>query len=147
MGDRVARVTGDVERDVADQPNAALVGVRLQRQPLALEPRLGPTLRLAGELHPLLEPVAVRCALVSLAAVVVLRAGQGEQALEPGEGRPRRVRGAELVGDVERQELPPRLTRFDEPVDEVVRVLVEAPGGERCDMQEHATRTTTRRHD
>ena len=40
MRERVARVAGDIERDVADQPDPALVGVLLQREPLALEPRL-----------------------------------------------------------------------------------------------------------
>ena len=142
MGDRVARVARDVERDVADQPDPTLVGVRLQRQPLALEARLGASLRLAGELHPLLEPGALRRTLVSLAAVVVRRAGQRQQALEAGERRARRVRRAELVGDVERQQLPPGLPRLDEPVDEPVGVLVEPPGRERGDMQQHAARAT-----
>src|SRR4051794_2789420 len=100
MADRVARVAGDVEWDVADQADPLTVGVRFQGQPFSLEARLGATLRLAGELYPLLEPVALRCALVAFAAVVVPRAGQGEQVLEPGEGRPREVGGAELVGDV-----------------------------------------------
>src|SRR6185503_12856656 len=99
MCDRVTRVTGDVERNVSDQPDPALVGVRLQGEPLALEARLDATLRLAGELDPLLEPGAVRSALVGLAAVVVLRAGEREHALEPREGRPRGIGGAELVGN------------------------------------------------
>ena len=85
-------------------------------------------------------------ALVALAVVVVLRAGRGEQAFVARERRLRRVRGAVAVGDVERQQLPPRLPRLDEPVDEPVGLLVEPPGRQRRDVQQHAARARTPEH-
>ena len=40
MGQLVDAVLGDIDRDVADQPDAALAGVLAQRRPLAVEPNL-----------------------------------------------------------------------------------------------------------
>ena len=76
----IARVAGDVERDIADQADPSLVRVALQRQPLALEACLRSPLGLTREPHPFLEPVALRGAVVSLAAVVVPRARAAQAA-------------------------------------------------------------------
>ena len=146
MGQHVARVARDVERDVADEPDPTLVGIPLEREPLSLEARLRASLVVTGALHPLLEPRSLRRPLVSLAVVVVLRAGPGQQALVARECRLRGVRRAVLVRDVERQQLPPGLPRLDEPVHETVGLFVEPPGWQRGDVQQHAAHARTPEH-
>ncbi len=60
----------------------------------------------------------------------------GEQAGRAGERGRRAIRRAELVGRPEREDLPPRLSRGLEPVDEAVRLVAEPPAGQRRRVQE-----------
>ena len=56
----------DVDRDVADQPHAALGRVRAQRAPLALEAHLVGERAAAGEARPVLDPAGLALAEVEL---------------------------------------------------------------------------------
>src|SRR3954462_7652915 len=110
MRDRVAGVARDVQRDVADQPDPALVRIALEGQPLTLETRLGTPLVLARKRDPLLEPLALRRPDRTLPAVVAGRVRRSQQPFVAGECRARRIRRAERIRNVQRQQLPPRLT-------------------------------------
>ena len=60
MGAVVAAAGGDVDRDVADEPHAALGGVGAQRAPLALEAHLVVERAVAREGRPVVDPVRAR---------------------------------------------------------------------------------------
>ena len=126
----VGALAVDVEREVADDPDAAVGRVRAERAPLALEAHLPRHLAfLPGERGPVVEPV-----LVTPPERGDLAGGHpcsrlGEQPAPAREGGATGVRRAERVGRAERQHLPVGLTRVHEPVDERVRLRPEpAPG-------------------
>ena len=131
----------DVDRHVADEPHAALGGVRAQRAPLAVEAHLvlerrprPPVTRL-----PPVDPVAPRARGTRPTSSSLTGAcGIGEQPGPGGERRARLVRGAVAVGRSERQHLPPRLPGGGQPVHERVGVVVQAAGRQRRRMQLHA---------
>ena len=136
----IGAAVGDVDRHVADQPDAALGRVGPQRPPLPLEAHLvGERLR-AGEARPAAGPEGMARDEVLDLAGRDPRGRPGQELRGRREGRRRPVRRAELVGRPERQDLPPRLACRLEPVDEAVRIPVQLPGRERGRMEEDAGR-------
>ena len=133
----VGRRRGDVDRDVTDQADAAIGGVRAQRGPLALEADLVGDRAAAREARPVLDPAGLALAEVELLRLADGRRGLGEQARPGRERRARLVRRAVAVGRAERQHLPPRLAGVREPVDPGVRVPPEAPSGQRRRVELH----------
>ncbi len=134
----VDRPGGDVDRHVADQLHAAVLRVRAQRRPLAVEPHL------VGDraaLRPVLDPERVPLAKARRGLLGHRRPRLGEQSRPGGERRRRLVRRAVPVGWPERQHLPPRLPRVGQPVDEPVRLAAEPAGGERGRVQLDAAGT------
>ncbi len=134
----VGRPGRDVDRDVADQPHAALVRVAAQRAPLALEADLVGDRAAAREARPVLDPARLALAEVELLVLRHRRRRLGQQAGPRGERRGRLVGRAVAVGRAERQHLPPRLAGVREPVDPRVRLPAEAPSGQRGGMELHA---------
>ena len=125
----VGAAVGDVDRDVAEDADAARGRVGAQRLPLALEPHL--ILERAAVGEPVVDPVGVS-RTERVASVGVTGAPRiGEQRRRAREGRGRHVgRAGDPFGRAEGQNLPPALSRGGEPVDEAVRVLVaETPFG------------------
>ena len=138
MGEVVAAAGRDVDRHVADDPDAALGRVGAQRRPLALEPHLLLDRAVAGERRPVGEPgrlpVTERASLARLDRALRI----GEQPAPGRERRRRRVGRADGVGRIERQHLPPRGAGRREPVDEGVRLRAEPAARERRRMELHA---------
>ena len=130
----------DVDRHVADQPHAALVRVRAQRAPLALEAHLVGDRAAAGEARPVLDPARLALAEVELLGAADRRGRLGQQPRPGGERRARLVRRAIAVGRPERQHLPPRLAGVGEPVHPRVGVAAQAPARQRGGMELHAGR-------
>ena len=125
---RDGRRTGrDVDRHVADQPHAALVRVRPQRAPLALEPHLVGDRAATGEARPVLDPARLALAEVELLVLAHRRVRLGQQPRPGGERRARLVWRAVAIRRAERQHLPPRLAGLHQPVDPRVRVAPEPP--------------------
>ena len=127
----VGRAGRDVDRHVADQPHAALVRVRAQRRPLALEAHLVGDRAAAGEARPVLDPARLALAEVELLGLRDRRRRLGEEPRPGRERRRRLVRRAVAVGRPERQHLPPRLAGVGEPVDPGERVAAEPAAGQR----------------
>ena len=75
----VGRAGGDVDRDVADQPDAAVGGVRPQRGPLALEAHLVGDRAAAGDRRPALDPAGLALAEVELLALLTGAAGSASR--------------------------------------------------------------------
>ena len=141
MREVVGAVLGDVDREVADQPDAALVRVALERAPLALEAHLVGDRVLAGERRPLPDPR--RMAGDERVQLVRLDRGLGvlEEPAPAGERRRGLVGRVELVRRSERQDLPPRLAGRREPVDERARLRPEPSARQRGRVQQDAART------
>src|SRR5581483_8874561 len=138
MGGDVGAAPGDVDRDVAEQPDAALGGIVAQRAPLAVEPHLVGDRVVAGERRPVRDPVA----LADDERLELFGGDRRPRLLEVAavrrEGGCRRVRRAGPVRRPEREQRPPRLTRLREPVDEAIRLAPEFPARERGHVQQHA---------
>ena len=135
-GPLVGAVGRDVDGDVAEDPDPAVPRVPAKRRPLAVEPHL--VGEVPAERGPRVDPVGLprreRLQLrVAHRGVRLLQQGGGR-----GERRRRLVGRTVLVGDGHRQHLPDRLTRLDEPVDEVTGRLPEPPARQRRDVQLHA---------
>jgi hypothetical protein len=125
----------DVDRDVPEDPHAALGRVRAECPPLAGEAHLARERVLAGEREPVLDPGALARAEGSSLARGNGRTGIGEQTDPAGEGRGRRVGRAEAVRRTERKHLPPTRPGSVEPVDECERLRAQAPAGQRGRVQ------------
>ncbi len=121
----------DVDRNVADDADAALPGVAAQRAPLAVKADLVGERPPAAEVFPVDGPECL-----AFAELDQLFAAHGaptrllaEQPWPCRERRTRLVWGAVSIGWSEWQHLPPRLTRGGEPVDEAVRISIQTPTG------------------
>ena len=136
----IGALVGDVDRQVADQADAALGRVGAQLPPLPLEAHLVGERLPAGKLGPAAGPEGMARHEVFHLAGCDPRLRPGQELPGRREGRRRPVWRAELVGWPERQDLPPRLAGRLEPVDETVRIAVQLPGRERGRMQEDACR-------
>ncbi|HEY0415066.1 MAG TPA: hypothetical protein VGC78_01660 [Gaiellaceae bacterium] len=131
----VGAVPGDVDRHVAEDPDAAVARVRAQLPPLAIEPDL--VLDRASVRGPVVDPVRVALAELGHLLRTHAGAGSGEQLRRSRERGGRHVRRPSLpLGRPERQHLPPPLARRGEPVDEAVGVLVQYSVRERRRMQQ-----------
>ena len=142
----VGRPGRDVDRDVADQPHAALGGVRTQAAPLAVEAHLVGDGAAPREAHPVVDPARLALAEVELLALGHPRRGLRQQPGPGREGRARLVRRAVAIGRAERQHLPPGLAGVREPVDPRVGRGAQAAARERGRMQLHS-RVTSPKHD
>ena len=124
VGAVVGRPGRDVDRHVADQLHAALLGVRAQRRPLAVEPHLVGDR--AARVRPVVDPVRVALAEVQLGRL----AAPARAARRAARARRRTptptCTASRAVGRAERQHLPPRLARVGQPVDERVRLAARA---------------------
>jgi hypothetical protein len=125
----------DVDGEIAEDADAALTRICTQRFPLALEPHL--IRDIPRKRCPVADPVRMtrdeRLQLVRGDARVRLR----EKAVPRRERRRRLVRRAVLVRRAERENLPPRLPRRCEPVDEAVRVGVQPSARKRRRVQQN----------
>ena len=125
----------DVDRDVADDPHAALLGVRAQRRPLAVEAHLVGDRAARAEARPVLDPVALALAEVELLGARHPSLRRSQQPRPGGERRRRLVGRAMAVRRAQRQHLPPRLAGLREPVHPGVGVRAEPAAGQRRGMQ------------
>ena len=138
MLDRVCAAVRDVDRKVADDPDATAVRVGAQRRPLALEADLVGERAGPGEPLPAGRPVGVAVAEALDLAGLDLGVRLGEKAAPAGERRRRSVRGAVPVGRDQREDLPPALPGGGEPVDEALRLGAEARARERRRVEKDA---------
>ena len=146
MGRRVAPVARDVQRDVTDEPDSALVRVPLQCEPLALEARLGASLSSpANAIHPRATCPPAHHPRPRRRRRAATRAG-ASRPTSPANAEPRQYRRTAARREYATGAAAPGLTCRDEPIDGPVRLLVEAPGRQRGDMQQHATRASGAEH-
>jgi hypothetical protein len=123
----VDRAGRDIDRHIADQPHAALLGMRAQCRPLAVEPHL---VGHRAAPSPLADPVRVALAEVQIRVLRHRRARVGKQSRPCRERRRGLVRRSVPIRRPERQHLPPRLARIGEPVDEPVRFATQPSTGQ-----------------
>jgi hypothetical protein len=145
MFDRVGAATGDVDRKVADDPDAALGSVGAKCGPLALEANLVGEGALPREPLPARRPVRVTVAEALDLGRLDLGVRVGEEPVPGGERRGGGVRGAVPVRRDEREDLPPALAGGREPVDETLRLSAEPSARERRRMEKDAGGPVQRR--
>jgi hypothetical protein len=145
MLDRVGAAVRDVDREVADDPDAAFRRVRAQRRPLPLETDLIGEGARPGEPLPAWRPVGVPFAEALDLAGLDRGVRLGEEAAPARERRRRGVRGAVPVRRDEREDLPPALPRRGEPVDEALRLRAESSAREGRRVQKDAGGPVQRR--
>ena len=138
MLERVGAAVRDVDRKVADDPDAAVGRVGAECRPFPLEADLVGERAGTGEPLPGGRPVGVAVAEALDLAGLDLGVRLGEKAAPAGERRRRGVRGAVPVGRDQREDLPPALPGGGEPVDEALRLGAEARARERRRVEKDA---------
>ena len=136
VGDDICSVTSNVDREIADDPDAAVGGVRPQRAPLALEPDLIHGGARTREALPIADPVPVTRAETLDLGRHHLGGGLCKQAAPGCERRDGVVGRPEAVGRHEREDLPPALPRRGEPVHEPLCLDAEPAARQRGGMEE-----------
>ena len=131
----VAAAGRDVDRHVADDADAPSGRVAAQREPLALEPHLLLDGVAAGVRRPVVAPASLPCPERPQLARLDPRLRIGEQPAPRRERRRGGIRGAELVGRVEGQDLPPAGPCGRQPVDEGERLRPQPAARQRGGME------------